>query len=105
MRPDFAAQPLAWIIVLVVLVASWPIAQSLRHEKLHPLAAYLLFISVLVLVAASVFWLLVWVTFALLGPTALEGIGPAVAVTLVSLVPGFAAGWWIVRRPQWRRMP
>lgn len=102
---DFSSQPVGWIIILVVLVACWPIAQSLRHEKLQPLAAYLLFTSVLILVAAAVFWVLIWGGRALIGASALEGAGPAVAITLLSLVPGFLAARWIVRRPQWRRMP
>lgn len=99
------SQPVAWIIVVLVLVLCWPIAQSLRHEKLHPVAAYLLFISVLGLVAAPVFWALIAGASAMFGPAALEGAGAAVAIIVLSLVPGLAAARWIVRRPQWRRMP
>jgi len=105
MTIDVANQYIAWIIALITLVACWPIAQSLRHEKLHPLAAYLLFVSILALVSTSVFWVLIVIGRILVGPSALEGVGPAVITVLASLVPGGAAAVWIVRRPQVRRMP
>jgi len=102
---DLANQYIAWIIVVITLVASWPVAQSLRHEKLHRFAAYLLFVSVLALVSAPVFWVLLLVGSTFVGPAGLEGVGPAVIIVLISLVPGSAAARWIVRRPQVRRMP
>lgn len=102
---DLANQYITWIIVLITLVTCWPIAQSLRHEKLHPLAAYLLFVSVLALVSAPVFWILLFIGTALLGADGLEGAVPAAIIVIISLVPGFAAARWIVRRPQVRRMP
>lgn len=94
-----------WIIAILVLALSWPVAQSLRHDKLRPLAAYLLFTSVFVLVAAAIFLLAVRLGAALLGVEAMEGPAAAFIVLLLSLVPGFAAARWIVRRPQERRMP
>ncbi|WP_439156316.1 hypothetical protein [Yoonia sp.] len=94
-----------WIIVLIVLAVCWPIAQSLRHKNLHPFAAYLLFVSVLGLVSALVFWSLLFVGSALVGPAGMEGAGPAAIIILLSVVSGFAAARWIVRRPQVRRMP
>lgn len=102
---DLATQYTTWLIVVITFVAGWPIAQSHRHEKLHPLAAYLLFISVLALVSSPVFWILILIGSALFGPASLEGAGPAVVIVLIALVPGLAAGRWIVRRPQVRRMP
>lgn len=102
---DGASQYWAWVIAFVALVACWPLAQVFRHEKLRPLAAYLLFVSVLALVSAAVFWLVLLVAGALVGAGRLEGSGPAAIVILVSLVPGLAAARWVVRRPQVRRMP
>jgi len=102
---DLTNQYISWMIVLITLAACWPIAQSLRHEKLHPLAAYLLFVSVMALVSAPVFWVLLLIGNTLVGPANLEGVAPAVIIVLVSLVPGFVAAQWIVRRPQVRRMP
>lgn len=102
---NLASDPLVWGLVLLALVACWPIAQSLRHQGLHPMAAYLLFVSVLTLVAAPVFWGLILGASALFGPAALEGAVAAVVIIFLSLLPGFAAARWIVRLPQWRQMP
>lgn len=102
---DLTSRYSIWIIVLIALLVCWPIAQTLRHEKLHPLAAYLLFVSVLGLVSASVFWVLLLIGTALVGPAGLEGAGPAAIILLLSVVPGLAAARWIVRRPQVQRMP
>lgn len=92
-------------IALVVLAACWPLAQRFRHEKLRPLAAYLLFVSVLALVSSAVFWLVLAIGGALVGADRLDGMAAAAIVILVSLVPGFGAARRIVGRPQVRRMP
>lgn len=102
---DLANQYITWIIAFVALVVCWPVAQTFRHKRLHPLAAYLLFVSVLALVSALVFWALLLIISASVGPASLEGVGAAVIIVLLSFVPGFVAAWWIVRRPQVRRMP
>lgn len=97
--------PFVWIAVIVLLAIFWPLAQSLRHENLKPLAAYLLFTSVFALVSALIFSLAVWIGRALL-PEAMMLAPMAASVTLlVSIVPAFSAAFWIVRRPQVRRMP
>ena len=97
--------PVAWIVALIALAICWPLSQAFRHEKLHPLAAYLLFTSLLFLVFALIFWTLLWCASLLMGAAALEGIGTAAAIILLSLIPAFVAAFWIVRRPQTRRMP
>ncbi len=104
MTTSAADQPVIWLIALLALVACWPIAQALRHKKLHPLAAWLLFTSLFVLVSAAVFQVLIRIGVAVFPPGALEDPGLAIAIVLLSLAPGFAAGRWIVRRPQWRQM-
>jgi len=105
MDASSALQPMAWIAALLVLVACWPISQALRHPRLRPLAAFLLFTSVLALVSAGIFWALLLIVGALFGAAALEGPVAAVVIVLISLLSGFAAGRAIVRRPQVRRMP
>ncbi len=99
------AQPAAAVAGLLVLAGCWPLAQALRNDKLHPVAAYLLFVSVLGLVSAAIFAVLLRGAMAFLGPAALESAGAAVAITLLSLAPGLAAARRVVRRPQRRRMP
>ncbi len=105
MSTAFVTQPVVWIIVLLVLAACWPMAQALRHERLRPVAAYLLFTSVLVLVSALTFMVLVWGALALAGPAVLEGTAAAVITLVLALVPGLVAARWIVSFPQTRRMP
>lgn len=105
MTAAFVAQPVVWIIVLLVLVACWPMSQALRHERLRPVAAYLLFTSVLVLVSALMFMVLVWGALALAGPALLEGAAAAAITLVLALVPGLLAARWIVSFPQARRMP
>ena len=105
MTTPAADQPVIWVIALLALAACWPIAQTFRHEKLHPLAAYLLFTSLFALVSAAVFQVLIRIGIAVLPPGALEEPGLAIAIVLLSLAPGFAAGRWIVRRPPWQQMP
>lgn len=94
-----------WVIALVLLVACWPVAQRLRHDKLHPVAAYLLFTSMLLLVSTTVFWVAIWVASLIFAPNTLESAVLAILIVVLSLAPGFVAGRWIVRQPQVRRMP
>ena len=105
MTPTSADQPVIWLIALLALVACWPIAQAFRHDRLHPLAAWLLFTSVFALVSAAAFRVLIGIGSAVLTYGALENPALAAIIVLASLAPGFAAGRWIVRRPQWRKMP
>lgn len=102
---NFAPMTFAWIAAIVVLVLCWPIAQALRHERLKPLAAYLLFTSVFALVGAGVFLVLVLAGSALLPAGVMASRVTTALVLLLALLPAFAAARWIVRRPQSRRMP
>ena len=99
-----AVEPLVWIIAVVLLIGCWPLAQRLRHEKLRPLAAYLIFVSVLALVSGGVFWALAWI-FTLSGPQSALGNVAAFILLLIALLAGFFAGWWVIRFPQNRQMP
>ena len=105
MTTAFVAQPVVWGIVVLVLVACWPMSQALRHDRLRPVAAYLLFTSMLVLASAPIFMALLWGALALAGPAVLEGTAAAVITLVLALVPGLLAARWIVSFPQTRRMP
>ncbi|WP_020683205.1 hypothetical protein [Marinobacterium rhizophilum] len=105
MDTSLVYQPIAGILALLLLALCWPIAQALRHERLRPLAAYLLFVSVLALTVALSFRLLLWVAVLLLPPDRLESVGAAIVLGILSLMLGLAAACWVVRRPQRRRMP
>lgn len=97
--------PLVWIAAIFLLVAFWPLSQRLRHERLRPLAAYLLFTSVFALVGAAAFMLAVWIAQALLPEGAMRAPLAAPVVLVVAVVPALVAAIRVVRRPQDRRMP
>ncbi|SIO47442.1 hypothetical protein SAMN05444722_2412 [Rhodovulum sp. ES.010] len=97
--------PILLIAAVVLLAACWPFAQRWRHPDQRPLAAYLIFASVLALVSAPPFWL-ISVLAQLLLPGGVPTAGlTAVAVALVSLGAGVLAACRVVRRPPRRRMP
>lgn len=97
--------PFAGIVAIVLLLLFWPLAQRLRHDKLSPLAAYLLFTSMFALVGAAVFMLALWIGMALLPPGAMDGPTAATITGIIAIASAFAAANWIVRRPQTRRKP
>lgn len=101
---NLVVTPLAWIIALAIIAACWPLAQRFRHEKLRPLAAFLLFVSMLALVGGVVFLGLTWIV-TLASPATPMGTVPALGILLIAVVAGFFAGRWIVSMPQSRRMP
>lgn len=101
---SFASTPLVWLIAIAVIAACWPLAQSFRHEKLRPLAAFLLFASMMALIGGLIFFGLVWL-LAAASPGTQLGTITTLAILLVAIVCGFFAGRWIVSRPQSRRMP
>lgn len=101
---DLVVTPLAWIIAVAAIAACWPLAQAFRHEKLRPLAAFLLFVSMLALVGGAVFLGLTWL-LAMASRAPDIGTAPTLGILLIALVAGFFAGRWIVGKPQSRRMP
>ena len=52
MAYDFSGVSIAWAAAALVVALCWPISQALRHERLRPIAAFLLFTSAFILVAA-----------------------------------------------------
>jgi len=95
----FQLAAVAWIVFLVAAV---PYVRRTKHPAAKPLAAYLVFVGVLSLVAAALFYVL--------GELAARlGLGEALAtplgvVTFLFLVvaPAFAAARWQLRRPPGR---
>ena len=97
--------PILWIAGLLILALFWPLASRVRHQRLKPLAAYLLFTSVFALVSAAAFVLLLGAGLAFLPEQTMEGPWAAGIVGLLAALPAFAAAVLVVRRPQIRRMP
>lgn len=94
--------PLFLLIALLMLAGCWPLAQALKHRDQSPLAAFLLFASVLGLVAAAVYFALTWLVTLLVGT---PGLAIGVICLIAAVLAGAAAGWQVVRRPPRRRMP
>lgn len=105
MGTEYAYQPGIWLAALIVLALAWPISQRFRHERLRPLAAYLLFTSVLTLVSGLLFMMFVWAGRIFLTSSVFEEPAAGVVITVLSILSGAAAGWFAVRFPQERRFP
>lgn len=97
--------PLVWIAPIVLLVLFWPISQQIKHDRLKPVAAYLLFTSVFALVGGVAFMLALWAGATLLPQGTMAGPLAAGVTVLVAVLPALGAAVWIVRKPQKRRMP
>lgn len=105
MIAELAYQPAVWFLAVLALAACWPAAQAQRHAEMKPLAAWLLFTSMLAIVGGLSFSALALIAAALFGGDALGSGGPAFVILLLALAPGVMAGRAAVRRPQRRRMP
>lgn len=101
----FAPSAMAWAAALLVLAACWPLSQRWRHADQRPLAAYLVFASATILVAAAVFWGLVSLAGLLLPEPAGDSTVARIVVPILSFVPALIVARWLVRRPPKNRMP
>jgi hypothetical protein len=96
---------LAWILVVVVIVAAWPYAQLVKHERHPPLAGFLLFTSVLILSAAALFLAILVIATVLGLTTYLSGWLAAVLIMAAIFVPAILIARYVVRRPPRRISP
>jgi len=97
-----------WLSVLIgagLLVAAIPYVMRIRHPRQKPLAAYLIFVFVLVTVAAVLFRLLVWLAGKLGLAGALGDPGPALLFIALVFIPAVAFATWQARKPPWRQGP
>lgn len=90
---------------VALLAAAIPVVASVRHPDQKPLAAYLIFITVLVVVTIVLFNILVWISAILkLGIDATTGEG-FVILFVLALVPALMLAIWQTRKPAMRRGP
>jgi hypothetical protein len=97
-----------WIGILLgmgLLVAAIPYVMRIRHPQQKPLAAYLIFMSVFIAVAAVLFKLLVWLAGKLGLGDALGDPGPALLFIALVFLPAVALAAWQARKPPWRQGP
>jgi len=89
----------------VLLIAAIPYVGRIRNPEQKPLAAYLIFVSVFLIVAAALFRLLVWLAGSLGLESALDDPGPALLFIALVFLPAIAVAAWQARKPPWRRGP
>lgn len=93
------------IIGALILAAAIPYVGRIRHPEQKPLAAYLIFMTVFIVVAVVLFSLLGWlVTLFELGHT-LSRPGPAVLFLVLVFLPAILLAGWLARKPPWRQGP
>ncbi len=93
------------IIGVLILAAAVPYIARIRHPEQKPLAAYLIFVTVFILVAVLLFNLLGWLVTQLeLGQT-LDKPGPAVLFLVLIFLPAIILAGWLARKPPWRQGP
>jgi hypothetical protein len=93
--------PLAWVILLV---ASWPYVERVRHPSISHGAAWLLFVATFSAMASVLLGLLTALA-ADLHPGALpERPLEAIALLALAFAPALMLGRWLIARPL-RRMP
>jgi len=88
-----------------LLIAAIPYVRKIRHPEQKPLAAYLIFVSVFLVVAAVLFRLLLWLATRLALEAALDDPGPALLFIALVFLPAVAAAAWQARKPPWRSGP
>lgn len=99
---DYTIGLLIW---LVLLVAAIPYIKRIRHPAQQPVAAYLIFLFMFVIVSSVLYGLLGWLASILgMGPM-LARTGPAIVFLLLVLLPAFFAATWLARKPPWRQPP
>ena len=97
--------PIALLGGLAILVLCWPLAQAWRHSEMRPVAAWLIFASVLALAGAVSFQVLLGLVLLIL-PAAVAGHWLTGGVVgLMALALAVLAARRVVRRPPWREMP
>jgi hypothetical protein len=97
-----------WIGLLLgagLLVAAIPYVRRIRHPQQKPLAAYLIFVSVFIMVAAVLFRLLLWLADRLAPGVTLDDPGPALLFIALVFLPAVALATWQVSKPPWRYGP
>ncbi|HSJ47996.1 MAG TPA: hypothetical protein VLA26_04040 [Gammaproteobacteria bacterium] len=97
-----------WIGTLVgvaLLAAAIPVAAHVRHPEQKPFAAYLIFITIFVVVTMVLFNVLGWLAGLLGLASTLKEVGAILLLAILASLPAFALAIWQVRKPPMRRGP
>lgn len=90
-----------WVLAgwVAFFLVAWPYVQRRRHPKTQALAAYLIFITVVVAVAGLLFFLISRLLLIAGGPGLLARPLPALGAFLLAFLPAWFAGRALIRRP------
>jgi hypothetical protein len=93
------------IIGVIILAIAIPYVARIRHPEQKPLAAYLIFTSVFVVVAVVLFNLLGWLVALYELGEYLHQLGPALLFLVLVFLPAIILASWLARMPPWRQGP
>lgn len=96
---------IGFLLVAALLAAAIPFVKTVRHPQQKPLAAYLIFVSVFVAVAAVLFRLLLWLAGKAGQGDALGNPGTALLLIVLVLLPAVGLATRQARKPPWRQGP
>ncbi len=100
-----------WIGTLVgiaLLAAAIPVVARVRHPGQKPFAAYLIFITIFVVVTMVLFNVLGWIAGILGLGSVLKEVGAILLLAILAILaslPAFLLAIWQVRKPPLRRGP
>jgi len=95
-----------WTLALIagaLGIAAVPWVRRIRHPEQKPFAAYLVFMTVFLLVAAFSYALLIWLISLLGLQSLLDGGLGATVFLLLTFVPAFLLGTWQGSKPPLRQ--
>lgn len=97
---DYTISMLVWI---ALLVAAMPYVNRIRHPDQTPVAAYLIFVFMFLIVSAVLYGVLGWLA-AVLDLARLFGNVVMGTITFLALIfiPAFLMARWLARKPPWR---
>lgn len=96
-------ETLAVVMWLILLALALPYVRRAKHPDVKPLAAYMMFVIVFLLVGSLLFLALSWLALEIgLAPALSDPLGALVFLALVFL-PAFLTGRWVIRRPPLNR--
>lgn len=87
------------IIGILILVVAIPYVARIRHPEQKPTAAYLIFISVFIVVAIVLFSLLTTLVMHLNLGSMLNKPGLAILFLVLVFLPAFLLARWLARKP------
>jgi hypothetical protein len=91
-------------LAALLLLVAWPYVAYVRHPEQRPFAAYLIFVTVFVVAAMVLLFLVLWLA-GMVGILPLGDLAWAVLLLTLVLVPALLIATWQARKPPTHRHP